>query len=347
MMGLGSGISAIGNRIGDWYNGNPKKRAPSVTTTPVRTTLQHFPPCVFCDDPLHPSRNPLLLSCKHPTCQSCAQKNVYGEVIKCPKCNEPTILDETKGTDHLDSLQLEENLPNAPDFVDVPLNLKVSVEDMPFVDDAPVYQDECDYTDATEEDFVVVGRAPVIIPDYYIPFTQRKESCKPLISHWLTNIWFPPSDLNEKKEIVDPHPHYVPFYVFSVKTQTHWRAEVGTTNGKKEVQWNALEGNFSSLYEQLAVCASSEFHPRLVDMLLNGQKGFSMNTDKVIPSEPLRYKPNANHQGEETVLSTDLNHYCFPTDLVQHRSSLKPPQTLQLPFDRDSGMSFSRFSRPY
>eukprot|EP01117_Protostelium_nocturnum_P017104 TRINITY_DN6903_c0_g1_i3.p1 TRINITY_DN6903_c0_g1~~TRINITY_DN6903_c0_g1_i3.p1 ORF type:complete len:294 (+),score=61.75 TRINITY_DN6903_c0_g1_i3:87-968(+) len=38
---------------------------------------------------------------------------------------------------------------------------------------------------------------------------------------------------------------------------------------------------------------------------------------------------------------------CFPTDLVQHRSSLKPPQTLQLPFDRDSGMSFSRFSRPY
>ena len=65
--------------------------------------------------------------------------------------------------------------------------------------------------------------------DLYIPFTQKKELCKTLLTQWMTSIWFPPSDLNESLEIMDARPCYVPFYCFSVTTHTVFQAELGTT----------------------------------------------------------------------------------------------------------------------
>lgn len=79
-----------------------------------------------------------------------------------------------------------------------------------------------------EDDFVLLdSKSLEVTPSFYIPFTQTKELCKPILQHWLSSIWFPPSDLEEKKKLRDFLPMYIPFYCFTVYTETTYTAEIG------------------------------------------------------------------------------------------------------------------------
>lgn len=68
-------------------------------------------------------------------------------------------------------------------------------------------------------------------PNVYIPFTQKKEACGALIQHWITTIWFVPSDFDETIKISEPKPIYVPFYFFKVHIESHYKAEISGLPG--------------------------------------------------------------------------------------------------------------------
>ncbi|PRP76229.1 hypothetical protein PROFUN_15314 [Planoprotostelium fungivorum] len=286
-----------------WYKKEGRRPTPAVTTVPVRSAPQNTVLCVYCKTT---QQQPKILRCKHLI--------FYAGVIHCPECSEGTVMGSGMSVDSLDSLQLDNPMDDSADFVDVPLNLKVSTEDLPFLDDFPSAQEvTIDEPEKREDDFIIVDSADVspdrvrdtlneeqgtIEAEYFIPFTQRRETCDPLITRWLSKFWFPPSDLKEKRTIEEAAPVYVPFYCFSIRTHSHYTVDIGTTitlpvgtSTKKEMQWKTVEGNFASHYEQITEPASSQVNHKLVAALLR-KRGFSSMETKELPPDLVVYEPS-------------------------------------------------------
>jgi len=136
--------------------------------------------------------------------------------------------------------------------------------------------------------------------------TQQKELCKVLINHWISSIWFPPSDLNETVQIIDSRPSYVPFYCFTVRTETSYNAEIGTPTANGEIVWNAVSGITRNVYEELITCATYSVNRTLVGELIKKPNSFSLNTGRVLPPELPTYRPAISLPMSDEVLPVDF-----------------------------------------
>jgi len=153
---------------------------------------------------------------------------------------------------------------------------------------------DLDSEEEQEKDgFIILENKPVnITPNFYVPFTQTQELCKTLITHWLSTIWFPPSDLNENLKIQSSHPIYVPFYSFTVTTECVFHAEIGIPKQSGEMDYQEVHGSFGKVYEELMTCASFAVNRVLIMDLLRKPNSFSLSTGKMLPHDMPEYRPD-------------------------------------------------------
>jgi len=289
-----------------------------------------LPLCSTCKDVLDESKNARLLDCKHAFCESCLVLSSleYSKVVKCPLCKEPTILDDS-GLNNLakvdfsssifasssttystflgepkskTSNQMDNNFERhglSKSFVEVSMqedDIRMSKE----------YIEEQEDINEQEDGFIVMESKPIgTPPNFYIPFTQHKEVCKTLVRTWLASMWFAPADLDENVTINEPRAVYVPFYSFNVTTSTTYEVEIANTNVQTGLlDWKAVTGKISSVYEELMTCASYSVNYDLTMKLLKKQGSFSLHTNKILPTDLLPFKQST--ETAEDILPNDI-----------------------------------------
>lgn len=295
--------------------------------------------CGECNTVLQPALEARSLRCGHFYCLDCLTKMEYGEVIRCPQCEEATVLDSTLGINELPKLDVPYgSMSPSPDLVHIgsPRSLSQSFVDVQLAsgssDSSGSSSDsqsdregeesagEVEFAAASpergddvegrqDEDFVFLDSKSVpIAPKLYLPFTHNKILSKSLLEHWLHHTWMLPSDFEEKKKIMDFTAVYVPFYCFSVQTETSFKAEVGkvcmNSLGEEKLLWEEVGGEFTNNYEELLTCASYSVDRQLVEGLLKKQGSFSLNTNKKLPADAPLYTKTTKLA--EKILATDV-----------------------------------------
>jgi len=324
-------FGTVGNKLSSYLSYAQKYASASYNTT-MGTTTQSIPikrkaifketRCNACSEVLTALHDPKILQCEHVYCMPCLIRIEYSQVIKCPECREVTILDDS-GVEGLESFphvkketydDFESPRGNSSylskSFVDVDLSKSVQLETPRGSEDTQDDEDRVHQGEQQEDDFVVLDTNSVNIkPNFYVPFTQSKELCPTLVNHWLSSIWFPPSDLNESKILQEFRPVYIPFYSFHVQTETTYDVETGKTNESGEVDWEEVSGKICGNYEELTTCASYSVDRPLITELLNKQGSFSLNTDRKIPANPPLYD-----------VDLDLKEQVLPIDFGQEEA---------------------------
>ncbi|MDZ4818484.1 MAG: zinc ribbon domain-containing protein [Planctomycetota bacterium] len=100
-----------------------------------------------------------------------------------------------------------------------------------------------------------------IAPQGVVPFAISHEEVLSRLKNWLADGFWRPGDLAKAAAVVKMTPVYVPFWVFSAKTKTHWTADSSRTPAGARGDWYPLSGTTSGIHSGVLVGASSVLTP--------------------------------------------------------------------------------------
>eukprot|EP01119_Soliformovum_irregulare_P009684 TRINITY_DN2328_c0_g1_i3.p1 TRINITY_DN2328_c0_g1~~TRINITY_DN2328_c0_g1_i3.p1 ORF type:complete len:424 (-),score=64.24 TRINITY_DN2328_c0_g1_i3:42-1313(-) len=281
MQQLVGGLSSAYKKYvkGDEKGYTPSTSSNAKTKHPKRLTARPISTknyCAACDEVLAVARDPRALECKHAFCSSCLNNMVfvrqpeYIAAVKCPTCQRFTTLDQKEGVKGLpQSIPAHQHVEDEERTKEISRKLESSESqlDIKEIDD--------DDLEEFEEDFVIMKNQPLnVSPTSYIPFSSNEETCKTFFEQWLNEIWFPPSDLTENKTMGPLRPVYVPFYIFTVDTETSFRCDIGKTMPEGHDHWTNISGHLENHYSELMTCASYSVNRSLVTTLLKTPGSF-------------------------------------------------------------------------
>lgn len=237
---------------------------PSIPSSPASSGKKK---CKLCSNLINDIKKCQPLPCSHTFCLSCFkalkhQETVDNSEISCPICEQKSNSEESV----IEVNTNEEDQFLSKSFVEVPLAQQNNKENLEQSQGASLRS-------SYEDGFVVIEEPiPHILPSKYVPFSIKQEHCRAKTEQWLKNIWFVPYDLDEKTEIQEFQPFYVPFYSFDITTKTSYCAKIQPTT-KGTTDWKQVEGTISSDFEDLVVCGSCALKPKYETQLLKLVEG--------------------------------------------------------------------------
>lgn len=97
----------------------------------------------------------------------------------------------------------------------------------------------------------------VLKPEGLIPFAVNHKAAEELTRSWMHEGFWRPSDIRQQAMLESMVAVYVPYWVFSAQTQTHWTADSSSVPWGARGNWCPVSGNHSSDYKGLLVGASA------------------------------------------------------------------------------------------
>ena len=118
-------------------------------------------------------------------------------------------------------------------------------------------------------------RANMLRPNYLVPFKIDREASVCLVRDWLARGWMHPPDLRQVATSTRLSGVYLPFWTFSARLDTAWRAEVGrkrtrtTLSGKRktEIKWQWKSGQLDVRVDDMLTPGSSRVSSKLLSRL--------------------------------------------------------------------------------
>ena len=101
----------------------------------------------------------------------------------------------------------------------------------------------------------------VLRPDGVVPFLVPHEAAVELCKNWIQEGFWRPSDIRERAMIEAIAAVYVPYWVFSATTETHWTADSSSVPPGSRGNWCPVSGDHRNQYAGLLVGGSSALTP--------------------------------------------------------------------------------------
>lgn len=101
----------------------------------------------------------------------------------------------------------------------------------------------------------------VLRPDGVVPFLVSHEAAVEMCQRWINEGFWRPSDIRQRAMIEAIAPVFVPYWVFSANTETHWTADSSAVPAGSRGNWCPVSGDHQSQYQGLLVGGSSALTP--------------------------------------------------------------------------------------
>jgi LSD1 subclass zinc finger protein len=121
----------------------------------------------------------------------------------------------------------------------------------------------CGSVDLTEE----AGKG-ILAPEFIVPFTIDHDEAVGRLRDWLGRGFWRPDDLKSSAQLTDLRAVYVPFWIFTTRSTTHWTADSGRTPPGARASWYPVSGWHESEYADLWVPAGGGLKPEEIEAVL-------------------------------------------------------------------------------
>jgi len=101
----------------------------------------------------------------------------------------------------------------------------------------------------------------VLRPEGIVEFLVSHEAAVEMCQRWINEGFWRPSDIRQRAMIEAIASVYVPYWVFSANTETHWTADSSAVPAGARGNWCPVSGDHQSQYQGLLVCGSSALTP--------------------------------------------------------------------------------------
>jgi len=101
----------------------------------------------------------------------------------------------------------------------------------------------------------------VLRPEGIVPFLVPHEAAVKLCQDWIHEGFWRPSDIRERSMIEAIAAVYVPYWVFSAATETHWTADSSAVPAGSRGNWCPVAGDHRNQYTGLLVGGSTALTP--------------------------------------------------------------------------------------
>jgi DNA-directed RNA polymerase subunit RPC12/RpoP len=105
------------------------------------------------------------------------------------------------------------------------------------------------------------GDTKALAPKLVVRFEKDQNDALPLLRKWMGNSFWRPGDLAAESIITRLTPVYVPYWVFSGRTFTHWTADSSQTPGGARADWYPVSGDHQGEYAGILIGASGALTP--------------------------------------------------------------------------------------
>jgi predicted RNA-binding Zn-ribbon protein involved in translation (DUF1610 family) len=106
--------------------------------------------------------------------------------------------------------------------------------------------------------------ARTLKPSGVVPFQVEQSQVESLLRQWLTQGFWKPGDASERSIVSKVTQVYVPFWVFSVSTETAWSADSSAVTASARGSWRPMSGTHNGAYDGILVGASGTLTPQEV-----------------------------------------------------------------------------------
>lgn len=136
----------------------------------------------------------------------------------------------------------------------------------------------------------------LIRPESVVPFSVDQSSATQKFRHWISKLWFRPSDLKKLATLTDIAGVYIPYWTFDTHVDSSWSADAGyyyyeeeeyedsegeiQTRSVQHTRWESAWGSRSDDYDDILICASKGVPDHLAERLR------SFNTTQLKPYSP-------------------------------------------------------------
>lgn len=96
---------------------------------------------------------------------------------------------------------------------------------------------------------------------FVVPFQVNADDASEILTRWMGNGFFRPSDLVEAARVEKMTAVYVPYWAFQATTKTYWTGDSSDTPVHARGDWFPVSGETSSTYSGLLIGASSALTP--------------------------------------------------------------------------------------
>lgn len=103
--------------------------------------------------------------------------------------------------------------------------------------------------------------ARTLKPNWVVPFQVDRNQVQAILQKFLSTGFWRPGDAAQNSMVHDIVQVYVPFWVFSAKTQTFWTADSSRTPAGASGDWYPMSGEHQGEYSGILVVASSTLTP--------------------------------------------------------------------------------------
>lgn len=101
----------------------------------------------------------------------------------------------------------------------------------------------------------------VLRPDAVVPFQVSRQAAEEILRRWIHEGFWRPSDIRQQAMVQAIAAVFVPYWVFSARTETHWTADSSSVPMGARGNWVPVSGDHHGEYEGLLVGASSSLTP--------------------------------------------------------------------------------------
>lgn len=103
--------------------------------------------------------------------------------------------------------------------------------------------------------------AKILAPQRVVPFRVEQAAAISAMHGYLQRGFFRPGDLSQQAAVVNMRPVYVPYWVFTAKTHTHWTADTNQTPPGARGDWYPMAGEHHGLHQGVLIGASGALTP--------------------------------------------------------------------------------------
>jgi len=121
----------------------------------------------------------------------------------------------------------------------------------------------CPMCDSTQ--VATVHQKAGIPPDGVVPFKIDKKDAQQKFKAWVRSRWFAPNDFKKRYGEGDLNGMYLPFWTYDADVSVSYSGKGGKnekkrdSKGKQETKWTPINGNVSSSFNEVQICASSKY----------------------------------------------------------------------------------------
>eukprot|EP00026_Physarum_polycephalum_P005019 Phypoly_transcript_05045.p1 GENE.Phypoly_transcript_05045~~Phypoly_transcript_05045.p1 ORF type:complete len:496 (+),score=63.42 Phypoly_transcript_05045:153-1640(+) len=137
--------------------------------------------------------------------------------------------------------------------------------------------------------------------DIIVDFVVRRDKCLENLRHWMSNLWFAPTDFRSTYHIRQVKPLLVPFWLFELETQSSYTASIAISLGvnassmTKDTHWTSIAGESPGRF-RVAVSACDNIENSLLSKI------GPWELDDIRPPAPPSDLSSSSDEGDSRIL---------------------------------------------